>query len=160
MPFFFFYHLCVCCVFFLLESTKFINFFFKWIECENIFTATEARFLPNASVQNWPPNVDSATPHHSHVCTSCYQSRHRQKLISIFPHRTNGAPVESGVTDIGYYIRSKKIDNYTWQVPQLKAVLIFYWLLICIVNFIHTYTAHNLTFIDSRARYKFPLCKG
>jgi hypothetical protein len=66
----------------------------KEIKCENIFTATEARFLPNVPTQNrppdsrLPPSADSARPHHrrhhSLVYISCYQSRHRQTLISNF----------------------------------------------------------------------------
>jgi hypothetical protein len=44
--------------------------------------------------------------HHSLVYISCHQSRHRQSLISVFPHRTNGALVDSSMTDIGFYISS------------------------------------------------------
>jgi hypothetical protein len=74
------------------RSVVFAN---KVNQYENIFTATEARFLPNAPTQNrppdsrLPPNADSTRPHrrsyHSLVCISCYQSRHRQNLITAFP---------------------------------------------------------------------------
>jgi hypothetical protein len=100
-----------------IEIQNLSNFFMKEIKFENIFMATEARFLPNAPTQTRPPdsrllpNADSARPHHRRhhnlVSISCYQSHHRQNLISIFPHCTNGALVESSLTDIGYYIRSR-----------------------------------------------------
>jgi hypothetical protein len=32
-----------------IESTKFIEFFFKTINCENILTTGEARFLPDST---------------------------------------------------------------------------------------------------------------
>jgi hypothetical protein len=87
------------------ESTELVKIsFFKYIKCENILTATEARFLSNAPTQTrppdsrLPPNTDSAKPHHWYHhrlnCISCYQSRHRQNLISIFSHGTNGALVQ------------------------------------------------------------------
>jgi hypothetical protein len=51
-----------------------------------------------SQIQNQPPDsrlppiVDSARPyhrrHHSIVCISCYQSRNRQNIILVFPHRT------------------------------------------------------------------------
>jgi glucan phosphoethanolaminetransferase (alkaline phosphatase superfamily) len=76
-----------------IEST-FKNYFMKSIKCLNIFTATEARFLPNAQTQNRPPdfrlpsNADSASPHHrrhhSLVCISWYQNLHCQNLTSFF----------------------------------------------------------------------------
>jgi hypothetical protein len=77
---------------------------------KNIFTATEARFLPNAPTQNRPPDsrlqpsTDSARSHHrrhnSLVCISCYQGRHRQNSISIFPHRTNGGFIDLSVLTV------------------------------------------------------------
>jgi hypothetical protein len=71
-----------------------LYFFIKQIKCENTFTTTEARFLPNAPTQNRPsvcrllPHVGYTRPHHrrhhSLVCISCYRSRCRQNLISFF----------------------------------------------------------------------------
>jgi hypothetical protein len=39
-----------------IGSTKFIIFFMDYTKCENIFTPTEVRFLPNAPTQNRPPD--------------------------------------------------------------------------------------------------------
>jgi hypothetical protein len=79
------------------ESTTFITTSFKLIQRENIFMATEAKFLLNAPKQNLrpdnrlPTNVDSASPHrrlhHTLVCISaislrCYLIYRRQSFIS------------------------------------------------------------------------------
>lgn len=65
-------------------------------------------------------NADPArslhTRHRALICISCYQSRHFQKLISIFPHRTNS------VTDIGYYIVFGADDEFLF--PLLDFLLV------------------------------------
>jgi hypothetical protein len=80
-------------------------------ECQNNFTAPEARFLPNAPAQN-----DSLTPRSrqtpsytsSHPCLHfLLQSRHRQNLISFLLHSTNGALMQSSATDDRHYIWSR-----------------------------------------------------
>jgi hypothetical protein len=83
----------------------------------NIFTATEAGFLPIVSTENrprdyrLPPNADSARSekrrHRSLICISCCQSRHHQNFKLFFLHRTNGALAPSNMTDISYYIGSR-----------------------------------------------------
>jgi hypothetical protein len=72
-----------------IESTEFIT---PKTECE-IFTSTEARFLPNASTQNRPPNsklqqnAEFSRPDHARrhclISMSYYHSRHRQNLFCI-----------------------------------------------------------------------------
>jgi hypothetical protein len=58
-----------------------------------------------------PHNANSGRPHHrrhnSVIYISCYQSRHRQNLCLMFPHRTNDTIVQSSVTYIGYYISGR-----------------------------------------------------
>jgi hypothetical protein len=79
-----------------IEGLQFIKFLKNQMKYKNIFTATEASFLPNAPTQNrppdskLPPNAYSVKFHHrrqnSLVRVSCYQSRHRQNLILISSH--------------------------------------------------------------------------
>jgi hypothetical protein len=79
-----------------IESTQFIKMSL-WTKLD---VKTSSRRLKQDSCQNTPtqnrppdsglpPNADSARPHHrrhrSFVCISCYQSRHRENLISTFP---------------------------------------------------------------------------
>lgn len=77
--------------------------------------------LPNARRKNLPPdsilppNADSARSHQrrhrSLICISCYKSRYRQNLISNFPERTNGAFVQSNVTNAVRRCRGQLQDN-------------------------------------------------
>jgi hypothetical protein len=43
------------------------HFFINLIKCENIFTATEARLLPNVPTQNRPPDSRLQTHTHTHT---------------------------------------------------------------------------------------------
>jgi hypothetical protein len=79
-------------------------------KCENIFTATEARFLSNAPTQNQPPdsrlppNADSTRPRHGlvlrfylpRVATVRYEFHN-------VSYRTNDALMHSTMTGSGYY---------------------------------------------------------
>jgi hypothetical protein len=83
----------------------------QYIKRENIFTATEARFLPNA-----PTKTDRLTPDYSQtrtppdatmgavgvICISCYHSRHRQNLIFFFLVRM--VHFQSSATDIDCFL--------------------------------------------------------
>jgi hypothetical protein len=72
-----------------------------------------------------PPNADSARPHHKHhnslVCTSCCQSRHRQKLISIFfaSHEQRSRPVKRDGHWLLCQAGSVRVSNQS--VPRGKA---------------------------------------
>jgi hypothetical protein len=74
-----------------IENTTFIIFLWKVNKRENIFTATESRFLPKAPV--WlqtlglPLNSHSVISHHMRLHSlayiSFYHSRHRQNVFSV-----------------------------------------------------------------------------
>lgn len=94
-----------------IEITNFINIF-KF----NAFCTSGGRFLPKTPTQNrlpvsrFPPNAYSTKynhrPHHTLLCIYCYQCRHHQNWIYMFPHYTNGALMWPSVTDFSYYIKS------------------------------------------------------
>jgi hypothetical protein len=61
--------------------------------------------------------------HHALVYVSCFQIRHRQKLISIFfPRRTNSDLVQLSVTDIGYYIRSRLYRSWAGVAQSVQCL--------------------------------------
>jgi hypothetical protein len=73
----------------------------------NAITVTEARFLPKHNTKHtaWlQPNEDSSRPHHRRhhifVCTTCYQSRHRQNLVSIFSVSHEHGSISDGLSVI------------------------------------------------------------
>jgi hypothetical protein len=77
------------------------------------FTATEVRFQPNAPTawlqtpdsrhkQTPPdPTINATTALSAFPATRVASVRN---YVKFFSHRTNGALVESSVTDIGYYV--------------------------------------------------------
>jgi hypothetical protein len=96
---------------------------------------TEARFLPNAPTQYRPPdsrlqsNADFARPHHSLVCISRCQSRHRQHLIKNSSASPNSTLVHWCVTDIGYYIIRRLVWSSSFDF-HFSAVLCCVFLLL------------------------------
>jgi hypothetical protein len=75
--------------------------------------ATEARFLQNAPTQNRLPDftLPQCESHNSIVCICCYNSGYRQDLISVIPYCKNGPLFQTSLTDIGYYIRTRWINQ-------------------------------------------------
>jgi hypothetical protein len=95
----------------------------------NILTATETpntNRKPTAWLQTPTKRRPHHRRHHSLVCTSCYQSRHSQNLITIFPHSINGALVQSNVTDSEYYIRSAdRLNCITIMIVEVRWSVVY-----------------------------------
>lgn len=113
---------------------------------------TEARFLPKAPTQYRPPdsrlqsNADFARPHHSLVCISRCQSRHRQHLTKNSSESPNSTLVHWCVTDIGYYIIRRLVRNSSFDF-HFSAVLCCVFLLLYGLNQINACICNPSAFI-------------